>query len=375
MTQNVKDNLPSVFILTSSLGGGGAERTIATLVSRLEARFTLLVREDGKNIAFSIPSHVSIRKIPSSNIGTFIALRRILVKERPDIVFSVFTKNNLILLCVSLFFKKKTRIVISERTTFTAAVKEMGNSIKKIVAQTVIPIAMRLLYVKADKIVAVSEGVARDLRCVVGNLSNIWVVNNPIDIDSIYVLAREREVRITKKQTSVVIAMGRLVPAKDYQTLIKAFAKVQENSILWILGKGAEEDSLRGLACSLGIQKRVCFLGFQKNPYVYLVKADVFVLSSIREGFPNALVEAMALGIPCVATNCTSGPGEIIEHMGDGLLVNPGNDRQLAEAINLVLGDENFGKKLGENGRRRAQDFSVDIILERYKKIFSLERQ
>ena len=136
---------------------------------------------------------------------------------------------------------------------------------------------------------------------------------------------------------------------------------------LIILGEGKEKENLLKLVEKLGLNDRVSFEGFQENPYKYLARSTVFVLSSLYEGFPNVLLEAMALGIPSVATRCPTGPDEIITEGVDGVLIPPADEKAIADAIKKLLLDEDLRKRLSEAGKRRIQDFAVEKIVKQYE--------
>jgi glycosyltransferase involved in cell wall biosynthesis len=122
---------------------------------------------------------------------------------------------------------------------------------------------------------------------------------------------------------------------------------------------------------SLGIETEVIFLGFQKNPFKYMARSSLFVLSSLYEGFPNVILEAMALGLPVISTDCPSGPAEIIEDKKNGLLVPVKDEQALAGAIICVMTDERLRESLGREARLRADDFALEKIAKDYKRVLS----
>jgi glycosyltransferase involved in cell wall biosynthesis len=170
----------------------------------------------------------------------------------------------------------------------------------------------------------------------------------------------------------LVVACGRLKPLKGFAHLIEALAEVRKSvpAHLWIVGEGDERASLERKIRRLGLQSCVRLLGFRQNPYMYMAAADVFVLSSLYEGFGNVIVEAMACGTPVVATDCPYGPREIIRDGEDGLLVEPSSAQSLARGILRVLGDAELKKRLSEKGSARARDFEAKSIADRYGELF-----
>ena len=137
-----------------------------------------------------------------------------------------------------------------------------------------------------------------------------------------------------------------------------------------ILGEGKDRGTLEKLAKELGISDKVAFLGFQKNPFKYMKRATVFVLSSLHEGFGNVLVEAMACGTPVISTNCKSGPSEIIEDGKSGILVPVSDYQSLSKAIIKVLSDDSLRQKFSAEGLERVKHFSVQKNIRGYEKVF-----
>jgi glycosyltransferase involved in cell wall biosynthesis len=207
---------------------------------------------------------------------------------------------------------------------------------------------------------------------------HVKVIYNPIDLENI----RENiENGLLKKEHShflngdkkTIITAGRLVRQKDQKTLIKAFEKVYQkvNADLVILGEGELEDELKKLVIDLSISERVHFIGFQHNPYIYFKKADLFVLTSIHEGFGHVIVEALSTGTPVISTNCQSGPKEVLDDGKYGTLTEVGNVEELAGKMLQILSmNEEDLLKLKENGYQRAADFDARDIVKQYEDTF-----
>jgi glycosyltransferase involved in cell wall biosynthesis len=164
----------------------------------------------------------------------------------------------------------------------------------------------------------------------------------------------------------VILGVGRLTPAKDFPTLLRAFARVRQVRAvrLVILGEGELRGTLEALVRDLGLEDSVSLPGFVQNPYAYMARAKLFVLSSAWEGFGSALVEAMACGLPVVSTDC-GGPSEILEGGMYGRLVPVGDPQALAEAILTALVEPPQADLL----RARAEDFSVEKIADQYLEV------
>jgi len=173
------------------------------------------------------------------------------------------------------------------------------------------------------------------------------------------------------KAVPVILGIGRLEAQKDFATLLRAFAQVRsrQDCRLIILGEGSLRYELEALARKLGVAEHVDLPGFVNNPYAYLVRASVFVLSSTHEGMPNALIEALALGVPVVATNCRSGPAEILEGGRWGRLTPVGDASAMAQAIQEALAQPcSITDEIIESVRER---FDLDKIVDRYLEVLS----
>lgn len=204
------------------------------------------------------------------------------------------------------------------------------------------PWLIRRYYPWADGIVAVSKGVATDLARVERiPEERIQVIYNPIITPEFRekVRAPLEHPWFQRGEPPVVLAVGRLTPQKDFSTLIKAFARVrQARSVrLLILGEGEERAALEGLVSEFGLQPDIGLPGYVPNPYPYMVRSSLFVLSSRWEGLPGVLIEALYCGVPLIATDCPSGPREILAGGQYGLLIPPGDPEALSAAIEAAL--------------------------------------
>jgi glycosyltransferase involved in cell wall biosynthesis len=295
----------------------------------------VLVAPEGPYLPL-VPPDVRIIDLGARRTLTAVApLIRYLRRERPRAVLSGLVHVNTIAL-IAKAIVPGTRVVISERNTPTSDKKDRQPAAR--LGYKLAP----YLYPRADAIIAVSAGVADDLSASTGlERRRIKVINNPVVTDELLTLAREdfHHPWLEPGAPPVILAAGRLAPAKDYPTLLRAFAKVRSAlpCRLMVLGDGGLLDQLTQLAMDLGIKHDVEFSGFLINPYAAMSRAALFVLSSRWEGSPNALVEAMACGVPVVATDCPSGPREILSGGKYGPLVPVGDVDALATAMTSVL--------------------------------------
>jgi glycosyltransferase involved in cell wall biosynthesis len=200
----------------------------------------------------------------------------------------------------------------------------------------------------------------------------IQIINNPIDIHSIIDLSHEKvEHSWFSQNTPIIISVGRLTDVKGYPYLLRSFKDIadQVSCRLVILGQGEKERSLKELAQQLGIDQSVAFLGFQNNPFKYMSRSKVFVLSSLSEAFPMVILEAMTCNVPIVSS-ATTGSKEIINEGANGLLVPIGDEKSLTQAILKLLSNDSLSNNLAHCGTQRVGDFSADHIIKQYEKLF-----
>jgi glycosyltransferase involved in cell wall biosynthesis len=169
----------------------------------------------------------------------------------------------------------------------------------------------------------------------------------------------------------VIISTGRLAPEKGYDTLLKAFALVQQqiDCRLVIIGEGDQRIELENLAQTLAIADKVWMPGYDANPYKYVSKADVFVLSSRFEGLPNTLIEALAVGTPCVSTRCKSGPSEILLNGEGGFLVDVDDAEKMADAIVTVLQNPEKANAMLQKAQEKLDRFTPEVVGRKYLEV------
>jgi len=362
--------MKKISFFISTLEGGGAERNIINIINNLDrGKYTIsLVLGRARGIFMNqIPEDVSVIDLNTSySLVLFFKLIKYFRKERPDIFISSFPHVNIISIVARKISLVKTKVVITEHSIISLLSTTARSFTRRLVARFILPLVIRMIYPLANARICVSKGVAEDLSKMTG--SDMNVIYNPIVGSDLYKLAEEDH---SFGDIPAIIMVGRLTKVKDYPNLLKAFNNVlKEKEVrLVILGEGPEEENIKRISKELGLLGKVVLLGFQKNPYKYMKAASVFVLSSFHEGFGNVIVEAMACGTPVISTNCF-GPSEIIEDNKSGLLVTVGDSDALAKAILKVLNDISFSCKLSEEGRKRAQSFSIKESVKKYEEVF-----
>jgi glycosyltransferase involved in cell wall biosynthesis len=368
-----------VMIIIHSLKGGGAERAVVNLLKGLNRRdfsITLLLYEEifdyprPENIeliTLGIRSSKNILKFTLGFVKKIISIAKSIRINKPDIVFSVLSGTNVIAILAQSLSGIGCKVVGSEQN-------HPSLSLQNQLYDGVTKFLMRRFYPKAEKIIAISQGIKKDL---VENFhlteEKIEVVYNPVDIREIEILSEEAVYHPWfNDELPIIVSVGRLTKQKGHSYLIKAFSVVRQSlpCRLLIIGTGDEEGNLINAVDRLGLRNDVEFLGFQKNPFKYMAKSSLFVSSSIYEGFGNVIVEGMALGLPVISTDCPSGPSEIIEHEKNGLLVPIKDERALAQAILKVLTNDDMKRSLSDEARSRARHFDLNSIVQKYGNIF-----
>jgi len=292
-------------------------------------------------------------------------------QNKPRVILAIDTIPNIVVLKAKRFLYAPIPIVLNEQTTPSIGFKSDPR-------KHLIEYWIRTLYPQSNTIVAVSQGVAEDL---IQNYKvpkeKVKVIFNPVVTDELFDMALEDVSHpwFEQEHSPVILAVGRLTKAKDYPTLLKAFSLVRQvrPAKLLILGEGEERANLERLAIELGIQNDVSMPGFVDNPFAFMSKASVFVLSSAWEGFGNVLVEALACGCPVVATDCRSGPREILDNGRYGRLVPVGDYKALAKAILETLDNPDFPASREER-IKRSLEFSLDAAVEKYLQVLLPEK-
>jgi glycosyltransferase involved in cell wall biosynthesis len=304
------------------------------------------------------------------------ALARYLRREQPDTLFAATPYLNIVAVLARRLVGATTRLVISERTHLSTNLAHSGGGTNDW-RRRYLPPLMQHTYLLADAIVAVSDGVADDLAAHIDiPRQAITRIYNPTLLPDLPDRAKEpvQHPWFAPGAPPVVLSVGRLGRQKDFPTLLRACARVRATRPLRliILGEasdpGEQDDRqarLTALADELGITADLALSGFVSNPFAYMARSAVLVLSSVHEGFPNVLVEAMACGCPVVSTDCPSGPAEILDNGKFGPLVPVGDELAMAKAIATVL-DSPLDK---EQLRARAAVFSFEQAIDNYEAV------
>ena len=360
---------------------GGVERFLINLLTyvdreKFELSLMLGCKKNGVFVA-DIPKDIKVISLNVSHMRySLFKLIKYFRKEKPDVFVSFMAQNNIVSIVAKVLSGAKVKIILSERNNYSAVCKYCLYKIsQKITLNFIYPVFMKIFYLKSDGIICVSKGVADDLAKIIGSSPKIKVVHNYFDFEKIIKLSKEEidYAKVNPNNLPTICAVGRLAKEKDYSTLLKAFSIIlrSANSRLIIVGEGRESGKLEMLVRQLNISNSVYFAGLQKNSYKFMSKADIFVLSSVNEGLPNALVEAMVCGVPVVSTDCESGPNEVIYDGENGFLVPIRDEKALADAVLKLLKDQGLREKFSIKGREKVlQQFSFEKTIKEYEKIF-----
>lgn len=394
-----------LYFLINSLAGGGAEKVAIRLSEHLPMSAFILLERDVKyktdKPIFFLSNHSTKTSpiIKTLSIPTY-AYKLSKFLEKNSLVVSFLERANFVNIISKLFKKNKAIISVHmDQQTGHTGLRKLNK------------LLVKFLYQKADLVVAVSHGVRQSLINLGIEKDKVKVIYNPYPIDEIRELAKEplgSYEEIFKHP--VLITAGRLTKPKGQWYLLRVFKALKEKHKdlkLVILGEGELKDYLVKLSQELGLKTyvwdrdklsesfNVYFLGFQKNPFKFIARSKLFVFPSLWEGFPNALVEAMACGVPVVSSDCRSGPREILAPDTDfnyqtqkpefaeyGVLMpvfkvkyktanEPLEEREImwVETIDKLLEDENLRKSYSEKAKQRAEDFRIEKIVQEWKEI------
>jgi glycosyltransferase involved in cell wall biosynthesis len=377
-----------IALFLRSLSGGGVERVMLNLANGFADRGYLvdlvLLKAEGINLPRVKPevriidlntasaSNTKKIKFPTSlqSVRSLPALTQYLRQEQPAALLSAAHFPNEIAVIAKHLARVSTRIVVSEHTTLSIEATT-GEQLTSRFA----PLAARLTYPFANRVVAVSKGAAADLTQVAGiSPKRVQVIYNPVIHPEMLEQVKEPldHPWFQSGEPPVILGVGRFVAAKNFSMLVRSFAllRQQRPARLILLGGGREHPQLEALAKELGVSDDVALLGFAKNPYPYMAQSAVLALTSQYEGLANVLVEAMAVGTPVVATDCKSGPAEILDSGKYGKLVPVHDDQAMADALLTTLSNQ-----ATPVDSAWLQQFTLDTVIEQYLNVLGLNQQ
>jgi len=353
-----------------ALNQGGAERNMVNTLNymvRSGIDVHIIMFQEVGLFTNQLDKRITIHNLESSSVKKgFPRLLTLLYKLKPDVVFSGIEHVNILL---SVFIPIMKRLLphtrwISRETNIVSVHKEKNDYPK------LFHWLYQYSYHHFDAIIAQSNDMKEDLAShYPKSAAKTTVINNPINVEKIQKLAEEEIDFPFTSDTINLISVAALRTQKRHDLLLKSFSLLPQNYRLIIAGKGTEEENLKKLAKTLNIEKRVLFAGLLLNPYPYIKAADLLILTSEHEGFPNVLLESNALGTAVVAFNCVGGISEIIQQGINGFHV-PFSQTQLL--ANKIQDATKYNWKKIEIIDLTKKRYSEDKIYLKYKKIFNL---
>jgi GalNAc-alpha-(1->4)-GalNAc-alpha-(1->3)-diNAcBac-PP-undecaprenol alpha-1,4-N-acetyl-D-galactosaminyltransferase len=349
-------------LIISSLSSGGAERVISRMANYWVEKgwaITLLTFNDGIEPPFyQLDDRVKYRPLGIAatsvnpvigilnNLTSIKALRSAIIDSQPDVVISFMDRTNVIAILATRGLN--IPLLVSER-----------NDPEMLSPGKMWELLRQWTYPFADRITVQTERAGKYFPKL---HDQVIVMPNPVVLPPVEITKLTPHLQGDRN----LIAVGRLDPQKGFDLLLRAFARLADQHQTWhltILGEGELRAELETLSTELGLQDRVQLLGRVSNPHLYLNQADIFVMSSRFEGFPNALCEAMACGLPVISTDCRNGPREIIREGVDGILVPTEDFVALAAAIERLMTDENERKCLADRASEVVDRFSMEKVM------------
>ena len=343
-----------ILLLIPHLGGGGAEQVTALLAAGLSERnyeVHLGLVTQSLPVQHALPSSVQIHALSAPRVRHGAMRILALVRRlRPDVILSGMFHLNFLVLMLRPLLPTRTRVIVRQNGTVSA-------SLKADALPWYISLLYRLLYRFADCVVCQSRAMADDLVAELGLASrHVAVLPNPIDFEQ---FTTADEPADWPGPGPHLLAVGRLSPEKGLDLLLKAFAVIRRDHppiSLVILGKGPDESKLKNLAADLLISDAVHFAGHVDRPARFYAAADLFVLSSRHEGMPNALIEALAAGLPVVATPASGGVVDLLRRRTDAWLAQDTGEAALLSAMTQAIENleaRNLGWDRMRSERRR----------------------
>lgn len=392
--------MKNISIVIPDLAGGGAQRAAAKLSCVLsEGNHVKIVLFQDRKVEYEYGGELVQLESPLSRKHStlpqlFLRIRKLGQFKRSHHIFaSISFKEGASL--VNILSKKQDRVIVSVRTAHYVEKYSLRERLR-----------LRLiygLYNRADKIVTVSKLLEKEMVTKYGiSKDKIEVIYNHYDVEKIRELARAPiEPELTSLFNGpVLITAGRLVFQKGHWYLIRAFSEVLKevpNAKLVILGKGELEEDLRTLIRDLDLQESVHLLGYRNNPFAYISRSSGFVMPSLYEGFPNALCEAMACGVPVISADCKSGPREIlspltpfdlvtqkVDYAPYGILTPPFDgetysaiepltppERAFTEAMTAILKDSDLNARYADQAQNRVMELTLSQVLKKWENLLS----
>jgi len=370
-------------IFITSLTGGGAERVVSHIIHRLvELNIPFVLFLMSKKVLYNIPQKTPVIFLGNSSLNEIgiakllkipfvaIKLRHYVIKYKIKTIISFLNRPNYINIISNSIGFSQTKVIISERSFLSQ--EYGGRTLKSIINNYLI----RFLYPRVDLIIANSKGNSRDLnKSYHIHKSKIKTIYNPLNVN--YINSIEVDLTYYDRNYINFISIGRLDKNKNMGFLIDVIKKINLSNVrLYIWGEGNEKINLQNKICLNGLQNQIYMMGFHPEPYKFLKGADAFIFSSLSEGFPNVLLEAIACGLPIITNNCKSGPDEIL--LGEiysgfnriitkfGILVPPNDINMFADSIKYFINNRVKFSPSKLDYTKMLSRFNYEAIIKKY---------
>ncbi len=374
----------------SSFRAGGGEKVMVELANAFAGRgydTDLVVIKPIGEYRRCVSKAVNVVSVDGGRI--ILSLPRMIAymrRRRPNVIIGLDEFTHLIALISKFVARTKTKIFLRVGNIYSILYERHRQE-----GRMVIPAISKLIYKYADHVIANSRGVADDLVKTVSLTKPPIVIGNPKPLKVIEQKSGQfvDHPWFINKTKPIIVGVGRLRAQKDYPTLIRAFARLVKElpAVLVIIGCGREEKIIKKTIIECGVENSVWLAGYHDNPYALVARSDVFVQPSLWEGLPNALLEAMAVGVAVVSSDCEAGPREILAPDTDihkhllpnidsyykaeyGVLFPVGDERALFGALKELVVNQQLRAEYSKKGRLRVSGFDTEIIVDKYEALF-----
>ncbi|HWR58484.1 MAG TPA: glycosyltransferase [Thermodesulfovibrionales bacterium] len=366
---------------------GGAERTAVNIIKGIDRDAFCITLVTSRDIALHFPEDKIEKTIPIEDAGIGVwytqtpfldilkdswKIARLLRETKPDVAFGMMYYASALLCLGRLFGRVRTRVIASPRGPLMPYLEMFHPTRDR--GRLGVKISFRILCMMSDHIIVASEGLSNECVNVFGaRRENISVIHNGIDADLVRGLAREDAGLAIPDGYAVISTAGRLAPEKNLPMLFKAVSEVRKSGPLKliVIGDGPERGNLQGLASELGMGDDIIFVGFQENPFKFFRISDLYVHTCFLEGFGNSMVEALACGLPVIATDCPFGPREIVADGYNGKLVSMNSTKELKDAITFFIENTSERERVSANASKSADRFGVEKMVDKYIEAFT----
>lgn len=364
----LKTERQRVLFFIPNLGGGGAERVLINLLKQMDRMHfephLAVFRLEGPH-ANSVPEDVQVTELGVSSLWTVAPkLARLIRRLRPDVVVATTGGGGVPTILAHRLARSRARLIVWERSVLVGSARTLK--------RTFLLNLKKLLWPRADLVTAVGTAVQDDIIEQIGrDRVKTEVLHSPILDENLERMSQaDVEHPWFNEPTPIILCVARLLPVKDHYTLLRGIARLREEreARLVLLGDGPLRDDLAAQAERLGIASSIWFAGFVDNPFKYMRRSSLLALTSLQEGVPGVVVQAMACGLPVVGTDAPGGTRELIKHEQTGLLIPMRDPEAFRDAARRLLDDEELACRIGSQAREFVKRFEVKEATSAYER-------